>query len=176
MKEKSVQKMVLSAFFLALGLVLPFLTGQIQQFGNMLLPMHIPVLLCGFICGPLWGMAVGFVTPLLRSLLLGMPPLFPIATVMAFELMAYGALAGILYGIIKKGKLRVFYALIGSMLGGRIVWGLAAAVFYGMGGMPFSLPLFISSGFVTAWPGILMQLIVIPPIVAAVGKRNYIRE
>ncbi len=175
MKENSVQKMVLSAFFLALGLVLPFLTGQIQQFGNMLLPMHIPVLLCGFICGPWWGMAVGVVTPLLRSLLLGMPPLFPIATVMAFELMAYGLLAGILYSILKKSNLRIMYALIGSMLGGRIVWGLAASMFYGMAGMPFSLPIFISSAFLTAWPGILLQLVVIPPIVAAVDKRNHIR-
>ena len=175
MKENSVQKMVLSAFFLALGLVLPFLTGQIQQFGNMLLPMHIPVLLCGFICGPLWGMGVGVVTPLLRSLLLGMPPLFPIATVMAIELMAYGLLAGILYSILKKSNLRIMYALIGSMLGGRIVWGLAASIFYSMAGMPFSLPIFISSAFLTAWPGILLQLAVIPPIVVAVDKKNYIR-
>jgi len=176
MKNNSVQKMVLSAFFLALGLVLPFLTGQIQQVGSMLLPMHIPVLLCGFLCGPWWGMAVGVVTPLLRSLLLGMPPLFPIATAMAFELMAYGALAGILYSIFKKGNSGTFYALIGAMLGGRIVWGLAASVFYGMAGMPFSLPIFISGGFVAAWPGILLQLVVIPPIVKAVAKRNYIRE
>jgi predicted membrane protein len=171
MKKNSVQKMVLSGLFLALGLALPFLTGQIQQVGSMLLPMHIPVLLCGFLCGPWWGLAVGAATPLLRSLLLGMPPLFPIAASMAFELAAYGALAGILYGLLRKKKYGIYYALIGSMLGGRIVWGIAAAVLYTMAGMPFSAQIFMAGGFISAWPGILLQLVVIPPIVSAVGKR-----
>lgn len=172
MKKNSVQKMVLSGLFLALGLVLPFLTGQIQQIGSMLLPMHIPVLLCGFLCGPWWGIAVGTATPLLRSLLLGMPPLFPIAAAMAFELAAYGALAGILYGFLRKKKYGSYYALIGSMLGGRMVWGMAAAVFYTMAGMPFSTQIFMAGAFISAWPGILLQLVVIPPIVAALGKRT----
>ena len=76
--------------FLALAYVMPFLTGQIPQVGSMLCPMHIPVLLCGFFCGAPWGLAVGFVAPLLRSFTLGMPPMFPTAFCMAFELAAYG--------------------------------------------------------------------------------------
>ena len=83
---KQTRKLVLSAFFMALGIVLPFLTGQIQQIGNMLLPMHIPVMLCGFICGWQYGLAVGAVTPLLRSMMFGMPPMMPTAAAMAVEI------------------------------------------------------------------------------------------
>lgn len=170
MKKNSVQKMVLAALFLTLGILMPFLTGQIQQFGNMLLPMHIPVMLCGFICGPWWGAAVGIVTPLLRSVLFTMPPLFPIATVMAFELLAYGFLAGALYKLLPKTKSGTYISLIGAMIGGRVVWGFAAKVFYGIAGWPFNTQIFLGVAFLSAWPGILLQLLVIPPIVWAIKK------
>ena len=68
------RRLVYSALFLALALLLPFLTGQIPQIGSALNPMHIPVLLCGFVCGWPWGLAVGLIAPLLRHLLFGMPP------------------------------------------------------------------------------------------------------
>ena len=90
MKKLSVKEIVLAGFFLALGIVLPFLTMQIPSFGSMLLPMHIPVILCGFICGGPLGLIVGFIVPLLRSALFSMPPMFPTAIAMAFELAAYG--------------------------------------------------------------------------------------
>jgi thiamine transporter ThiT len=80
--------------FVALGLILPFFTGQIPKVGSMMLPMHIPVLLCGLICGWKYGLMAGAVLPLLRSALFGMPPLFPTAAAMAFELAAYGFLSG----------------------------------------------------------------------------------
>ena len=172
MKKKSVQKMVLSSIFIAIGIMLPFLTGQIQQFGSMLLPMHIPVLLCGFICGPWWGLVVGVITPLLRSALFGMPPLFPIAVVMAFELLAYGFIAGVLYRILPKTKNGIFASLIGAMVGGRVVWGLAAKTFYVMAGMSFNTQVFLAGAFFGAWPGIILQLIIIPPIVRAIKIRN----
>ena len=169
-QKKAISKMILSGLFLALGLILPFLTGQIQQFGSMLLPMHIPVLLCGFVCGPFWGMAVGFVTPVLRSVLFGMPPLFPIALTMALELAAYGILTGLLGSIFSKGKQGIYTALILAMVGGRVVWGLAAGVFYGMAGIPFNWSVFIAGSFFGAWPGILVQLILIPPLVQAIRR------
>ena len=93
---KNLKKLVLSGMFLALGIVLPFVTGQIPQIGSMLCPMHIPVLLCGFICGWQYGLVVGLIVPVLRSMMFGMPPMFPTATAMAFELMTYGFLAGAL--------------------------------------------------------------------------------
>ena len=97
MKNQSLKNLTLTAFFIALGIVLPFLTGQIPRFGSMLLPMHIPVFLCGLICGWPYGLAVGFILPLLRSLLFSMPPMYPVAIAMAFELATYGFVAGILY-------------------------------------------------------------------------------
>ena len=95
--EKATRRLTLSAMFLALGLVLPFLTGQVPQIGNMLLPMHLPVFLCGLLCGWQYGAAVGFALPLLRSSLFALPVMFPAATAMAFELMTYGLVAGLLY-------------------------------------------------------------------------------
>ena len=91
-----IRKMVFSAMFLAIALLLPFLTGQIPEIGSMLLPLHLPALLCGFVCGWPWGLATGFLAPLLRSVLFGRPLLFD-AVAMAFELAAYGAAAGFLY-------------------------------------------------------------------------------
>lgn len=105
MKETT-KKLTWSAMFIALGLVLPFLTGQIPQFGNMLLPMHIPVILCGLICGWRYGAIVGFVLPLLRYALFGMPVLFPTGIAMSFELAAYGFFSGFLY---EKVALAVYY-------------------------------------------------------------------
>ena len=102
MKRTKTYKMVWSGVFVALGIVLPFLTGQIQGIGKMLLPMHIPVLLCGFVCGAPYGLAVGLIVPLLRSVLFGMPVLFPTAVSMAFELAVYGCVTGILYRRLPK--------------------------------------------------------------------------
>ena len=97
--QRPVQTLAMAAIMMALGFVLPFFTGQIPQIGGMLCPMHLPVLLCGLLCGWRYGLAVGFLLPLLRSVTLGMPPMFPTAVAMAFELAAYGFLAGFLYAI-----------------------------------------------------------------------------
>lgn len=94
---KTVRQLVLAALFLALAFVLPLLTGQVPKVGNMLCPMHFPVLLCGFVLGGPWGLAVGFAAPLLRSVLFGMPPMFPVAISMAFELATYGLVSGLLW-------------------------------------------------------------------------------
>ncbi len=183
----STKNLTLSAMFLALALVLPFLTGQIPEFGSMLLPMHIPVLLCGFLCGWTWGLGVGFIAPLLRSLLFGMPPMLNVAIPMAFELAAYGALAGLLYKGLKnsefklfasagkngKGIVNAYVALIIAMLLGRLVWGIAkfAVVSLFTTGF-FTLPMFFAGAFVTAWPGIVLQLAIIPPIVIALERQT----
>ena len=98
----NVKKLGLSGLFLALALVLPFFTGQIPQIGGMLCPMHLPVILCGFVCGWPWGLAVGLIAPLLRSVSFGMPPIFPTAVAMTFELAAYGAFAGLFYRLLPR--------------------------------------------------------------------------
>ena len=158
-------KIVLSAFFLALAFVLPFLTGQIPEIGAMLCLLHIPVLLCGFICGWPYGLAVGFIAPLFRSLALGMPPMFPTAICMAFELAAYGAVGGFLHKLLPRKKAYIYCSLIGAMLAGRIVWGIAMAICLGFGGSGFTFAAFIAGAFTNAIPGIILQLIIVPVLV-----------
>lgn len=171
MQNKQNVKLALSAMLLALGLVLPFLTGQIREIGNMFLPMHLPALLCGFACGWPWGLAVGFIVPLLRSALFGMPMMMPMALCMAFELAAYGAAAGFLYK-----KMRLLPALLLAMLVGRAVWGLVSWAVYALF-MPkgFTLSMFWLGAFANAWPGILLQLVLVPLLVNAL-KRARVME
>ena len=167
MKKQSTRKLVFAALFLALGLVLPFLTAQIPQIGSMLLPMHLPVLLCGFVCGWPYGLLVGAVTPLLRSMLFSMPPLYPTAVAMAFELAAYGLLAGLFYKLLPKKPVYVYVSLILAMLGGRVVWGLVQMILMGLVAQPFTWQIFMAGAFGNALPGILVQLVLIPVSVLA---------
>lgn len=172
MKHTSNQKLALASFFMALGIVLPFLTGQIPQIGSRLLPMHIPILLCGFFCGWKYGLGVGLITPIFRSLLFTMPPMYPTAVSMAFELAAYGALTGLLYALLPKKTPYIFVTLILAMLGGRVVMGIVNTVLYGAAGNEYSMKMFITGAFVFALPGIIVQIIIIPVIVRALQQVN----
>ncbi|MDD6201396.1 MAG: ECF transporter S component [Lachnospiraceae bacterium] len=169
-------KITLSAMFMALGMVLPFLTGQIQQIGSMLLPMHLPVLLCGLICGWECGAIVGFCLPLLRSVTFGMPVLYPNALAMAFELATYGLVAGLLYGHSRWKCVRALYrSLIVAMLAGRIVWGIAEVVLLGINGNAFTWKMFLSGALLNAIPGIVIQLTLIPAIMVACNKTGFVK-
>lgn len=171
MTHKNLLKsLTLPALFLALGLFLPFFTGQIPQVGNMLLPMHIPVLLCGIVCGWRYGMGLGFVLPLLRFALFSMPPLYPTGISMAFELATYGAVAGLLYAALPRRRWSVYGALAGAMVAGRIVWGIARLLLSGVGGSPFTWELFMAGALFTAVPGIVVQLTLVPMIIFALQK------
>ena len=150
---------------LALAYVLPFLTGQIPEIGSMLCPMHLPVLLCGFFCGWKWGLGVGLCAPLLRSLTLGMPPFFPTALCMAFELAVYGAVTGFLHKIFPKKKLCVYASLLSAMVAGRLVWGAAMYIFMGIKGGAFTLNAFLAGAVFNAIPGIILQIVLVPVIV-----------
>lgn len=163
-------RMILSAMFLALALVLPFLTGQIQQIGNSLCPMHIPVILCGFICGPWYGLIVGAISPLLRFLLFGMPPIFPTGIAMSIELLTYGFCTGIFIRILPRKKINIYISLILSMLLGRIVWGIFMSFFAGFHSMEFGFKIFITKAFIDAIPGIIIQIILIPFLVMMINK------
>ncbi len=168
------RKLSVTAMLFALGLVLPFLTGQIPQIGQMLCPMHIPVFLCGLLCGWPWGLALGFLLPLVRSLLFGMPALFPNAVAMCFELAAYGFVSGFLY--FKKGYFRLrscYTALIAAMLAGRVVWGLVRWLLLGFG-VAFSWKLFVAGALLNAIPGIVLHLILIPAVMVALGRAKLV--
>lgn len=162
-----IRKLTLSAMFMAIGLVLPFFTAQIPEIGNMLLPMHFPVFLCGLICSWKYGLAVGFILPLLRSLIFSAPIMFPRAISMAFELATYGLIVGLLYKE-NKGIFRLYLSLVISMICGRIVWGIVQTFLLGTD--KFTFMIFISSGFIEAIPGIILQLILIPSIMITIKK------
>ncbi len=173
-KHEKLVKMILAALFLAIAYVLPFFTGQIPEIGSMLLPMHIPVLLCGFICGAPWGLLIGFIAPLLRSFVLGMPPLFPTAVCMAFELATYGLISGIMHKILPGKKLFIYASLIISMIAGRIIWGVAMVVCMGVNGGAFTFAAFMARAITNAIPGIIVQIIIIPVLVMVLDKQKKI--
>lgn len=171
MENYKLKRLVLAGLFLCMGLVLPFLTGQIKEIGDSLLPMHLPVMLCGFICGPWYGFAIGISLPFIRSFTVGMPPLYPNAVWMALELATYGLVIGLLYFNGKKrGKLKLYFSLIIAMIAGRVVWGVAKAILLGIGGKLFTIEAFIVGGFIDAIPGIILQLILIPLAIIAYEK------
>ena len=171
-----VKKLVLSAMFLALGLVLPFFTGQIPEVCSMLLPMHIPVLLCGMIVGGPWGLLVGFICPLLRSALFSMPPPYPAAVSMAFELAVYGAAAGALYRALPRKTVSVYLSLIIAMIAGRLVWGVMRYLLAGLAHSTFTPALFLAGAVTTAIPGIILHIILIPALVIAMDKARLIPD
>lgn len=167
------KRLVVSALMLALALVLPYFTGGIPAIGNLLLPMHLPVLLCGFLCGGGWGAGVGLAAPLLRSLLAGRPEFFPTAFSMAFELAAYGLVSGLVWRNVKHTLPMMYAALVTAMVAGRLVWGAVRFVLAGLTGGSFPFQAFLSGALLTAVPGILAQLVLIPLILTALEKAGF---
>lgn len=170
MNSTQLRKLTYSALYMAIALILPFVTGQIPEIGAMLCPMHIPALLCGFMCGWPWGVAVGFISPLLRSVMFGMPAMFPSAIAMAFELAVYGGMAGLLYSRLPRKKWMIYAALLISMIAGRVVWGAVQALLAGLSGNSFTWTLFLTGAVINAIPGIIMQLALIPVLIVTMDK------
>lgn len=160
MKKKHIKKLSQSAMFIAIALMLPFVAGQIPEIGNMLLPMHLPVMLCGLVCGAGWGGAVGLIAPILRSIIFARPPLYPSAIAMAAELATYGLVIGFVYSLRKKSLAWLYFSLILSMIAGRLVWAPVMAALMGFNG--FTLSYFFTESVLLAVPGIILQLILIP--------------
>ncbi len=169
----TIKRMVLAAMFLSIGFVLPIFTSQIKEIGDTLLPMHIPVMLCGLICGGKYSFFVGMLLPLFRSVVFGMPPIYPNAVWMAIELATYGFVIGFLYYRMKNKNIKgVYISLVSAMILGRIAWGIAKAILLGLGGKAFTISMFIAGGFIDAIPGIIIQLVLIPLIMAILNKKK----
>jgi len=167
------KRVVIAGLCVALGVVLPVAVHSIPNAGNILLPMHIPVLLCGLICGPWYGLACGILAPVLSSMISGMPPAAYLPPMVA-ELAAYGLISGLCIRLI-KGKsqtARVYTALIAAMIVGRIAYGMMNALIFRVG--EYSMELWLSGTFITAAPGILVQLVIIPIIILALQKAKVI--
>lgn len=174
MKNKnSVREMVISSLFITMGLVLPVIF-HFFGLGSAFLPMHIPVLLSGFILPMPYAVAIGAITPFLSSIITGMPPIFPIMPYMVFELTVYAAVVSILS---KKMKLNAYFTLVGSMIAGRSVAGVVVWVMIVLFGVKFPDPfVFIASAVTTGIPGIIIQFVAIPPMVVILKKTNIIRN
>lgn len=173
MQNRSLREVILSGLFIAIGLILPMIFHAFGA-GSTFLPMHIPVLIAGFVISMPCAIAVGVLTPVLSSLFTGMPPIFPVLPFMIFELAAYGAFASLFY---RKLKLNVYISLIGSMIAGRIisaivVWVLAA---FFMAKLPGPIP-FVVGGVAGGIPGIIIQIIFIPAIILVLNKNNLIKR
>lgn len=170
-----IKKLTVSAMLLALALLLPFLTGQLQAIGQMLSPMHIPVLLCGFLCGPIYGVAVGIVAAPLRFILFGMPQM-PNVLYMTAELACYGLLSGLFYHILPKKKLCLYFSLLLSMIGGRVAYALMFIVINLSNARSLealTMPI-ISATVLTAWPGMIIQIVLIPTLLIVLEKAKII--
>jgi len=171
--RKHIRTLTMSAMFLAMALLLPFLTGQIPQIGSLISPMHIPAFLCGMTCGPVWGAVVGAVSPLLRSLIFTMPPM-AMAPMMAVELAAYGAVSGILLKLLPKGNLWLYGNLAISMVMGRILYAAVKIAVMGLGdAAPFVI---FFDTFTGTWVGIIVHFIVVPPLVILIRKLEKTRQ
>jgi riboflavin transporter FmnP len=170
-KTSEVRNMIISAFCLALCMVLPLLTMQVQPFGVALAPMHIPVLICGFICGGRNATLIGAIAPLLRFMVFGTPPIMPMGIAMSFELAMYGIAVGLLAKLLPKKAGFIYVTLISAMLLGRVVWGVAMWRISGIAAdVSFTMEAFIAGAFVEAVPGIVLHIAIIPPIIMIARK------
>ena len=163
--------LILTALFIALGVVLPMAFHAVPNGGTLFSPMHIPVLMCGLLAGPVYGLFCGIITPILSSTLTGMPPA-PVLPGMVIELAVYGLVSGCMMYLLRKDKTlaKVYIALIVAMLCGRIAGGLANALVFKAGA--YSFQMWLTGYFVKGIPGIITHLIVIPLLVRALQKGN----
>ena len=167
-----VKKMTLAAVCIALCVVLPIAFHSIPDAGSVFLPMHIPVLICGMICGWPYGFICGLMGPLLSSLLTGMPPAAYLPPMMV-ECGVYGMTTGLVLKYVRTGKTYgdLYIALVIAMVAGRVVSGIAKALIFSPG---MALSVWITSSFVTALPGIVIQLVLLPMVVSTLMKARVI--
>ncbi len=174
LKEQT-QQLVLTAMFLAIGIILPFLFGQIPQIGSMLLPMHIPVFLCAFICGWRYGVPMAIILPLLRSLLFSRPNLYPEAISIAFEMATYAFVAGYLYSHSKWKCTKALYrCMLIAMVSGRIVRIIIQLFLLGISGKSFLFGVIFWGVVIAGIPGIILQLFIIPAVMVLLNRTKLV--
>ena len=173
-KMNPVHRTVLGALFVALCVVLPIAFHVIPDAGTVMLPMHIPVLVCGLVCGWPYGFICGLLGPALSCLLTGMPPMAMLPAMMV-ECATYGAVTGLIlkYVRTKNLTLDLYIALIAAMIAGRVVSGVAKALIFTPG---ITMAAWITASFVTALPGIVLQLVLIPQVVRLMMKTKYLPD
>ena len=167
------KKAVYTAACIALCVVLPMVFHAIPNAGNIWLPMHIPVLLCGLICGWKFGLFCGLAGPFISCILTQMPAVAHLPAMM-LELAAYGTASGISANLIKTGNnfWDIEISLVTALISGRIIYGIANALLFQSGS--YSISAWITAVFVTALPGIILELLLIPAIIIALQRASLI--
>ncbi len=166
-EKNNVRNLVIAGLMLALGVIIPTIFHSTGIPGNVFLPMHIPVLIGGFLLPPYLGFLLGVLTPLINSLITGMPVFFPMGIIMIFELGMYGLMASLLY---RKLKLPSVIALILSMIGGRLMAGVVVFILAAFFAIKMDPMLFIIGGITTGLPGIIIQLVLVPTLIYSIVK------
>ena len=169
---KPIKKLTLASVCIALCVVLPIAFHSVPNGGSIFLPMHIPVLICGMLCGWPYGLLCGLMGPLLSSLITGMPPAAMLPAMMV-ECGTYGAVSGLVLKFLRSGKLYVdlYVALVAAMIAGRVISGIAKALIFSPG---MAMSAWVTASFVTALPGIVIQLVFLPGVVAMLMKARVI--
>lgn len=172
MKMSYVKKLVLTAICAALCVVVPMVFHAVPNGGVIFLPMHIPVLLCGMMCGWQYGLLCGLAGPLLSSLITGMPPA-AVLPAMMLECGVYGLSTGLMMRYVRTGKnlADLYISLTVSMVLGRVVSGIAKALIFAPG---TTLAGWATVSFVTGLPGIVIQLVLIPLLLTALERAKLI--
>lgn len=167
-----IKRMTLSAVCVALCVVLPIAFHAIPDAGSVFLPMHIPVLICGMICGWPYGLLCGLMGPILSGVLTGMPPMAFLPSMMV-ECGTYGLVSGLVLKFVrtKSTYADLYIALIAAMLAGRVVSGIAKALIFTPG---MAMSAWITASFITALPGIVIQLVFLPTVVFTLMKARVI--
>lgn len=138
--------------------------------------MHLPILIGGFVLGWKYGLIIGVITPLLRSILFTMPPMYPTAIAMAFELGVYGLITGLLYSVLSKRKISIYVSLISAMIIGRVIWGVVSYFLLFLNGTAFTLNMFIAGAFANSIVGMVLQLILVPIIIIALERAGLLKD
>lgn len=174
-KMSNVKKSIITAVCIALCYVIPLMFHGIQNAGNIFCPMHIPVFICGLICGWQYGLLCGIAGPALSSALSSMPPVAILPSMMV-ELAVYGTVAGLMMKLVrtKSTYADLYISLIVAIVCGRVLAGLAKALIFARGS--YSMSAWIAGSVVTSWPGTVIQLVFIPTIVFALMKSHLIHE
>ncbi len=174
-KMTTVKKSIITAVCIALCYVIPLMFHGIQNAGSIFCPMHIPVFICGLICGWPYGLLCGIAGPLLSSALTGMPPVAILPSMMV-ELAVYGAAAGLMMKLVhtKSTYADLYISLITAIVCGRVLAGVAKALIFARGS--YSMAAWVAANVVTSWPGTVIQLVFIPSIVFALMKANLIPQ
>lgn len=168
-KKQTAGAIIAIIFAVALPHIFHILGAQAEvgnALGNILLPMHLPVILSGFLVGPFAAGAAGLISPLLSYGLSGMPAaaLLPF---MMIELAVYGLCAGIFRNTSIPDTLKV---LIVQIVGRTVRAGAILIGYYGLGSA--IRPEIIITSVKTGLIGMALQIVIIPLVIYRLRKAD----